>query len=580
MTRSEVIREIAIRGDIPQLEAGRFMEIFLLKMASILVEGDSLTLDGLGSFTRIKMTSDQKRDTNSSDAIRFIPEHPTSLQGDLLFGIPTDVFASPNNLDPYFNLGINKPLVPLKGQPVVVDNIPSSPHEIRKYFDQKISIIIGSGLLERTAASREAKLAAILEEPHPEPEKVPVEDEIEVPWEFGSDWKKEKGENILAAPELPEEKLPAAESAENIDGEADWDFGSTGDTEHGAHEEKSLPSYMELMKTPDKATQEFSIDLSEFEKDHTEERVPETASNAGDRGDDSNADGNIHAIDLTDVLIKKELEAEAERKKNEAEFDEEFEKFRYQRVRSTAEILNIPHFLEDDTDAMLQDKKHEDHEIVEPEQHESPVLPDEPVVETEQEEEEKKSGFFRTFLWILLLFIIAGVIGYFVYEKVYRPEQEKKAKAVSQSAVNPSVVERDYAFPVTYPYPPVQTVGKTDTSAQLQRDTAYLSAPPKGTMDEKKTQGTGKPAKETNTKVSSAPQKVIPPAPAPVMKKDKTRTTKEAEGSYVQVMSVKIKSVAESEAAKLRSMGKTVIIQEAEIPGRGTWYRVKVSKSK
>ncbi len=573
MTRSELIREIAVRGDIPQLEAGRFMEIFMLKMASLLVEGDSLVLDGLGSFTRIKMTSDQKRDSNNSDAIRFVPEHPTSLQGDLLFGIPTDVFASPNNLDPYFNLGINKPLIPLKGQPVIVDNVPSSPHEIRKYFDQKISVIIGSGLLERSAASRESQLAAILEEAHAEPEKILVDDEIEVPWEFGSEWKKEQGENILAASELPDGKVSAAESTGAIDGEADWDFGTTDDGEEQVQEEKSLPSFMQLVNTPEKSTQEFSIDLSEFEKDSTIERIPEESIKETPVHDE-----NAHAIDLTDVLIKKELEAEAERKKNDAEFDEEFEKFRYQRVRSTAEILNVPHFLEDDTETLLQRKKEEDDEVVKQETP-GPILPEEPADEpVTAEEEEHKSGFFRTFMWFMLLLIIAGAIGYFVYEKVYRPEQEKKAKAKSQSAVNTNIVERDYVFPVTYPYPPVQTEVKKDTSIAAAKNAATQQAPPANTVVEKKDQGTGMAKKETNTKNSNAPQKVIPPAPNPVIKTDKTKKAQVGDGSYVQVMSVKIQSVAESEAAKLRSMGKTVIIQEAEIPGRGTWYRVKVRK--
>ncbi len=574
MTRSELIREIAIRGDIPQLEAGRFMEIFMLKMASLLVEGDSLILDGLGSFTRIKMTSDQKRDSNNSDAIRFVPEHPTSLQGDLLFGIPTDVFASPNNLDPYFNLGINKPLIPLKGQPVIVDNIPSSPHEIRKYFDQKISVIIGSGLLERSAASREAQLAAILEEAQPEPEKVLVDEEIEVPWEFGAEWKKEQGENILAAPELPDAKLSAAESTGAIDGEADWDFGTTDDVEETAPEEKTLPSFMQVINAPEKATQEFSIDLSEFEKDSTIERIPEESLKETPAVDD-----NAHAIDMSEILIKKELEDEAERKRNDAEFEAEFEKFKYQRVRTTAEILNIPHFLEDDAESMLQGSKNIDDEPVKQEHHE-PVIQEEPVDEpvTDEEVEEKKSGFFRTFLWLLLLLIIAGVIGYFVYEKVYRPEQEKKAKANSQSAVNANIIERDYSFPVTYPYLPTQPQVKADSSTVVAKDKGTQAAPPANAIEEKKDQGTGKVKKETNTKVSNAPQKIIPPAPNPVKKTDKAKNTQVQDGAYVQVMSVKIKSVAESEASKLRSMGKTVIIQEAEIPGRGTWYRVKVRK--
>jgi nucleoid DNA-binding protein len=572
MTRSEVLREIAVRGDIPQLEAGRFMEIFLLKMASLLVEGDSLTLDGLGSFTRIRMTSDQKRENSGSDAIRFVPEHATSLQGDLLFGIPTDVYASPNNLDLYFNLGINKPLVPLKGQAIVVDNIPSSPHEIRKYFDQKASLIIGSGLLERTAASRETKQTMPFEELHLAPEKVPVEDEIEIPWEFGSDWKKEEGENILAANELPEGKLSTTGADENIEGEASWDFGSTDGADEESHEAKALPSYMQIVKAPEKTTQEFSIDLSEFEKEQTVERVPEEKS-----PESKHPDENTHAMDLSDVLIKKELEEEEERKRKEAELDEEFEKFRYQRVRSTAEILNIPHFLEDDAEAMLQGQPGKEEEV-RPLAESAPA--DEPAEESEPEDEVKKSGFFKTVLWLLLLLIIAGAIGYFVYEKVYRPSREKNAKANLQNAVHPSIIDRDYTFPVTYPYAPIKPEVKADTTIPVNQNVNASAAPPKNTVEEKKIQGTEKATKETNAQILNAPKKVSPPAPRPVIEKTKTRDTHESEGSYVQVMSVKIQSVAESEAAKLRSTGKKVIVQQVEIPGRGIWYRVKVSKSK
>ena len=577
MTRSEVIREIAVRGDIPQLEASRFMEIFLLKMASLLVEGDALTLDGLGSFTRIRMTSDQKKENGGSDAIRFVPEHPTSLQGDLLFGIPIDVYASPNNLDLYFNLGINRPLIPLKGHTIVVDNIPSSPHEIRKYFDQKVSLVIGSGLLERTAVSRETKQSIPSEESRREPEKVLVADEIEVPWEFGSEWKKEEGENILAANELPEGKLSSTGSDENIEGEASWDFGSADERSEDSHEEKALPSYMQIVKAPEKATQEFSIDLSEFEKEQTVERAAEEISPDKEIAEDRPLDENTHAVDIIDVLAKKEQEEEEERKRKEAEIDAEYEKFRYQRVRSTAEILNIPHFLEDDAEAMLNGQPGKDNVALAPVE----SAPQESQTEElEPEEEEKKSGFFKTLLWLLLLLIIAGVIGYFVYEKVYRSAREKNAKAALQNAVSPNIIERDYAFPVTYPYVPVKPEIKADTTASVNKNTNLLSSPPKNTIEEKKTPRTEKAKKEKNTQVLSAPKKVIPPAPRPVIKEDKARNTREAEGQYVQVMSVKIQSVAESEAARLRSLGKKAIVQQAEIPGRGTWYRVKVSKSK
>jgi len=55
MTRADVIRDLAHRGGIPQIEASHFMEIFLSKLSAYLVEGDTLSLTGLGSFTLIRI---------------------------------------------------------------------------------------------------------------------------------------------------------------------------------------------------------------------------------------------------------------------------------------------------------------------------------------------------------------------------------------------------------------------------------------------------------------------------------------------------------------------------------------------
>jgi cell division septation protein DedD len=44
----------------------------------------------------------------------------------------------------------------------------------------------------------------------------------------------------------------------------------------------------------------------------------------------------------------------------------------------------------------------------------------------------------------------------------------------------------------------------------------------------------------------------------------------------VQVAAFRSSSISENEAGKYRNKGLNAFVEAAEIPGRGTWYRVRV----
>ena len=48
----------------------------------------------------------------------------------------------------------------------------------------------------------------------------------------------------------------------------------------------------------------------------------------------------------------------------------------------------------------------------------------------------------------------------------------------------------------------------------------------------------------------------------------------------MQVSSWRSKSIADNEASKYRAKGYTPYIEQAEVPGRGTWFRVKIGNFK
>ena len=586
MTRAEVIREIANRGEIPQLEASRFMELFLLKLASLLVEGDSLNFAGLGDFTLVKISSKQAATQQVSNAIKFVPEQATSLQGELIFGIPTNAHDAVSDLDLYFNIGINKPLIPLKGNVAEIDNIPTSPLEIRKYFAQKVDLVLTGGLIERASKYQLSAWDALPDTLESPGSQTMVEDELDVPWEFGGDWKKEYEEESLLSStgEFHDEayKPPVVkDEAEDEEPESGWDFGALDESDTRSQTNNiPVPGNIPVSSVSG-LTRELEIDLSEFESEKGNETADDEAS------DDD-------ALEDFDSVFKKSL-AQNMFEQTPEDIEEQYKKEQYQRVRSTSEILNLPPLFDEETEEVVDDgpanpaidlrgrklTRHFDDERFDPKGLTYSSIP------------ATLHKAYTSSKWYVLAFIVVTVIASLLYSKLYTPPA--KIKTASATAVTPvkveqdlvvrkiipTVIERDYAFPVTYPY--AATEPKSNAPENKQPGKIETQTPVQ--------QNNGRPeSKEIQKQIEQPAAKTIhkqePPAPQPVA--NKTVTTgkdlsrnvsgnifQEGNSFQVQIMSIKDRSKAEQEVARLKSLGIQATLREVEIPKRGVWYRVR-----
>ena len=581
MTRAEVIREIAIRGEIPQLEASRFMELFLLKLASLLVEGDSLNFAGLGDFTLIKISSAQAAVQQLSNAIKFVPEQASSSQSELIFGIPTNSHETVSDLDLYFNLGINKPLIPLKGNVAVTDDVPTSPLEIRKYFEQKVDHILTGGVIERASSYNTSSWDTLYDESPNQKPQIEAEDGLDVPWEFGGDWKKEyEEESILASTGDFHDggyKAPTDKPEPKEETEAGWDFGQL-DSQETQHDEKNFFTQDEETPSPVTGlTRELEIDLSEFEGD----KIHETSE--------------TDALEDFDSIFKKSL-AQNMFEQTPEDIEEQYKKEQYQRVRSTSEILNLPSFLEEETEEVMDDG------------------PANPAIDlrgnklSRQFNDERFSpkGITHSYIpatlqkaytsskWYVLAFIIVTVIASLLYSKLYTPPAKiKQAPVATVTPVKveqdivvrkiiPTVIERDYSFPVTYPYAAAEPKNVAPLTGKQGKPEPATTVPhndvkpvPKEVKKE-----TEQPAAQV---VQKKEQPVMPQASQKkvVTGKDVSRNVagniyQEGNSFQIQVMSIKDQSKAEQEVSRLKGMGIQATVREVEIPKRGLWYRVRI----
>ncbi len=221
-----------------------------------------------------------------------------------------------------------------------------------------------------------------------------------------------------------------------------------------------------------------------------------------------------------------------------------------------------------------------------------------------------REGTSPVFLIAVFVIIAVAVALYFYLNKTFDFSKKKPAEEVTQSTIiHPNIIERDYSIPVTYPYN-IEQSGIQSEGAGTKIFDGSIS--PKA-LDEIKSQEIKKigqkknevektggrvnkiQQQKENTKaeaLTKEKQKVnngttdasafsfdkLPP-PADTTKLHENIST--AGGNYtVQVSSWHTKSIADQQAAKFKSKGYDAYVEKAVIPGKGTWYRVKVKNFK
>lgn len=596
MLRTEIINLLAERAEVPQLEAARFMEIFLYKLSELLLEGDRFKLDNLGEFV---ISSRQKNANAKAASGKIFQFTPAGTSETVTFGVPPAQSANTNPLDDYFSLSITGKFIPVRGETAVVDGLPQSADEMRRFLEQHAGLLLQEGNFLRA----QQKKAPVTEEvddqlskeaflPFNQPKEM-IAPEIlpspgETSWEFGNDWKKEYEEDILL--DAGAEHNAEMDFDFKVTREADdmnWDFGAEekaqakedkiAEQKPPVHEE---PKEFDLESfAPVRAmTRELEIDLSEFNESGEEEQVEE----------EEDYEDDIVPEDF-DALFKKSLAENVmnvqlpppEEIPEEEPVEEEEE--------PEHEEISVP---DGDSQAALDLRGLKLSRHITPEEDMEFNGIRDRIERKSNEPQKSYVGYY------ILAFLILSISGGLVYTKLYgipswADKYFKKKDVEVQLKASPTDIERDYAFPVSYPYEraavvmvpqpvhdsvataaaPVQEAPKQEPAKQVP----VKQEPVKQVAQQKAPQKAEVPAKDSKSK----PEQKNQPEQGKKITSSSYRDAfiEPAQGGFeIQVMSLGAndKASAEKAAARLRSYGFHSFVIEKEIPKRGTVNRVRV----
>ena len=213
-----------------------------------------------------------------------------------------------------------------------------------------------------------------------------------------------------------------------------------------------------------------------------------------------------------------------------------------------------------------------------------------------KQDEEQKPEYFEPnskrnivpFILFPLLVIILSLALYWYLEFYKKNEVVIKQKEVVLNSDNANMIKRNFDIPVTYPYP--IKVNETTISKSILPEENIPIEPSSKNEDKKNEQLKPDQTKPEQLKpIEKKIEKVVPNKTA-TLENQKIKSViptgkslnvgdnifKYGDYYVVQVASFRALSISENEAGKYRNKGYNAFVETAEIPERGTWYRVRV----
>lgn len=200
---------------------------------------------------------------------------------------------------------------------------------------------------------------------------------------------------------------------------------------------------------------------------------------------------------------------------------------------------------------------------------------------------EQKAEYFQpakkknivAFIVFPLLVILVSAALYWYLEFYKKNETPIESKPIVMKIDNAKIISRSFDIPVSFPYQPKlnetiisETVQeKIEQPQDLSTEKIVDNKPEQKKPEEKKIEKE-EPKKE-NIESSKPNNNIIPTG-----KSLNVGNNIYKYGNYfvVQVAAFRSKVISDNEAGKYRNKGYTAIVEAAEIPERGTWYRVRV----
>ncbi|MGA7722813.1 MAG: SPOR domain-containing protein [Ignavibacteriaceae bacterium] len=608
MTKAELIRKIVKQSGIPDSEAKVFFEIFLQKTAGRLKPGLAVKLNNFGYFwlklavlntTALKPSG--KINQIDTEMIVFSTLDESEDEG-LIFNIPSAVTSKYNYLDSFFSLSIGKPIIPLHGTKDIDYFILPTGYEMKKLIESKVDKLLDdveiienydkkneilvlkkntskdeqnnsnrnlSSLNTDSSVQTNKEQSSLLQS-----EFVDENSYNNIAWDFGENLSRQIEEEAIIDASLEQSQILSNDEPEN-ESSLEWEFGEQSlektavnfeqevvrdENENIRPEENSKLDFQRVKAI----TSEYNFDESHQGTINFEDKL------AWNFGENEYNVINGHKFEHGSVNIEKF--------KHPGESD-----------------------IENTIDAISETKLENNQNInsgmliketsVIPSKNETGTTPKSALDRT-MTREYHFSGKKSLVPFLIALFTIIGVGAtlYIYINKIslYDFSTGKFLRPSNQfvKSIVPAVIERNYNVPVTYPYPknlkqkvfieenilkPVPDNKKNaDTKPEASKNNSVNASNVLKKNNIIKSDLHTLPVNKV-TKISNVNGNI---------KKIKDNIFQQSGNYIVQVSSWRSRSIADHEAAVYKAKGYMPYIEQADIPGRGTWFRVKIGDFK
>ncbi len=573
MTRAELIRKISKQSGVPDSETKVFFEIFLKKLVVFLKTGQALFVDGFGYFYLVQGKISKSFSTGEEDAPEYEVieliyfsnnqvKEKTEFDG-LFFNIPVTDGDEFNSVDAAFSLSFGKPLIPFKG---IVESdfyIPHTGSELRRLIESKVDKTVENSAITEVSELLSSVIDLDLDilnksklKPDEEASGLVFKDSISE-----KDISKQiEEEQIL---DLADTNV-SDETSKDSRSAVSWDFGSFEKTKT-KEEEKKLEVPDDQMKVDDSAIIKIDYDKAES-KEKLAEKEDEEKKDSQEK---------FERVKTLDGIIDKTIERPVITfptilfdESNQEPLKEEPVKLIFD--KKSSEFIGI------EPKRRTVREKREKERVRKPEKT-STNKTKRDILSIEEEKERfrqrhkhrKSSSSVTPYI---MLIVSIGIIAYGIYYYLNNikgaSKQQVQEPKIQFNTDRMNIVERDFDFPVSYPYPKRTEIYKDELSIFDIKKEEAVSTAKEEPVKIVKVEKPEETPEEIRPEVNNQP-------PAGTVKKIGVNLFLYGNVYIVQVAAFRSNSVAENEAGRFRNKGYNAFVERAEVDG-AIWHRVKV----
>ena len=573
ISKSKLIKKITEKAGLLPFDSEQFFEIFLLQMKLRMKAGEVLEIKDLGFFSlkNCRVKSDHLVAFDSEDQVKPVPmilfsEEPVFLEENKnihFFSIPEVISNKDDDIESHLSLSIEKPLITESEFAEEIFSAFKSNSEILRNFASKAEILINT--LQKTDADEVGDF--ILKN---SPEEFVEDDSTEV----------------KSTP--PEKTIQQDEQAERVvrddlrdsSSSLPWDFGRKFfERKIDYPEQERIDAQIQYQQEEKKLDKELNpSDEEKIVEETLKKDLDEKPFATSEEKDNNQVDTEDH------------LNYDTEEKINGEKIG------KYERVRSfiSTEMKNKEKSVEDETERV----KTEETKLEKAKSNETDFTPVKSKSETYRLETRKKKrsflnkkgsislseakekynyhrrkrGILPFAIPLAILVVAIGVVYiYLAEDSILSSEPENVVLKVAPPP-HVNIIERDFEFAVTFPYSKSEAnneISGIDPSV-FKEGVKLIEKKPKVKVNEP----------EKKVQLEAKTEDIVEEKVDRKIETEKTSTNKNIskykDYFIVQVAAYKTYEDAETEAEKYRNQGYNAFIEIAELPGRGTWYRIKV----